>query len=167
MLLQRAALFQALRPLQRLYTIEIDISYWLPQPSGTYQRMLVLEIRIFVPSIERVFAFGNGERTSWTRERHLQPRFIAKAPIPMKIIIPPKSVRDAANRSGSKDGSNENSSGGGAAGVSVAESNKMEEEIDEDDANSEVMDMVGSVDQWRGRYVHSHHPSDSQLWRHF
>lgn len=107
----------------------------------------------------------------------MQPRTVI-TPSPMKIVIPPKSVRDAANRSNSErketvSGSNGDSAAGGAlhtmgenasALLSRAEPGKTEEIVVDE---VEDVDMLGSVDQWRGRYVHSHHPAESLLWRHF
>ena len=100
----------------------------------------------------------------------MQPKTIIKASNPLKIIIPPKSVRDASNRSSSGDaglaeGAAKSSGESVGAQGSAADADKGDDEIIVDGDEDE--DMLGDVYQWRERYVHPNHPVDSMIWRHF
>lgn len=128
-----------------------------------------------VPTLTRIFFYSNGERTSWEMMKRPPPVRIP----PIKITIPGRAPPGtgesltSANNSGSANaapGSGNIHDGGqqeiGAGAAATAADSPPKSEIVEEEMD-EGNDIIGSVDQWRSKYIQSSHPVDSLIFRYF
>lgn len=51
--------------MHQLRMLEVDVTSWIPKPTGALQRALAAELRIYSPSIEYICFWAGATRTLW------------------------------------------------------------------------------------------------------